>query len=106
VKAEIHPAVKILKEEITRTKAKYPNIAYSTKIPVQRLKNIMSGRTQITMFERDLLCAYLHISPFDILVRRDDLFGIDTLDLRVLPGKLRLILVALYNELIIANKTG
>lgn len=96
----IHPAVTIIKNEIVRGKYRYEDVSSGTAIPVQRLKNIMVGRSDMTMRERDKLCDYLKISPVVVVMRRDDLFKLENhLDLSVLPEGIRKSLIVLYNEI-------
>ncbi|TKK13667.1 hypothetical protein EcCFBP13530_22975 [Enterobacter cancerogenus] len=96
----IHPAVKVLKDEIIRSRHSYNKIAAATHISSQRLKNIMTGRADITLRERDILCEYLDISPIFVVMRRNDIQErLDFLDLRGLPESMKKSLIILHHEI-------
>lgn len=96
----IHPAVKVLKDEIIRSRHSYNKIAAATHISSQRLKNIMTGRADITLRERDILCEYLDISPIFVVMRRNDIQErLDFLDLRRLPEAMKKSLIILHHEI-------
>lgn len=96
----IHPAVKVLKDEIIRSRQSYNKIATATHISPQRLKNIMTGRADITLRERDILCEYLDISPIFVVMRRNDIQErLDFLDLRGLPEAMKKSLIILHHEI-------
>lgn len=97
----LHPSVAIIKNEMKRGMHTYAIVAEATKISEQRLKNMMTGRTEMTLEDRDAICAYLHLSPVNIVVRRRDLKNNkDYLDITVLPEGLRSSLFTLYRELV------
>lgn len=97
---ELHPSVLLIKNELLRGKHRYEDVSESTGIPVQRLKNIMAGRLDITLRERDKLCDYLSLSPVVLVMRRDDLFARkEFLDLSGLPEGIRNSLIVLHNEI-------
>lgn len=96
----IHPGVQVIKNEIGYLKISYPELSKATHIPVNRLKNILSGRVALTLDERDALCEALNISPLDVLLRREDLRKKnELLDLRELPHSARNGLLIIYNEI-------
>lgn len=96
----LHPAVVLIKSEIVRGKHRYEDVSASTEIPLQRLKNIMVGRSDMTMYERDSLCEYLGVSPVVLVMRRNDLFDREKhLDLTGLPEGIRKSLIVLHNEI-------
>lgn len=98
--SEIHPTVSLIKREFFRGHHRYKDISDATGISLQRLKNIMSGRQEITLAECDRLCDFLSISPLMLSIRRDDLFeGNASLDLTVLSESKRRVLILLYIEL-------
>lgn len=62
----------------------------------------MSGRTDMSLLDRDIICLSLNISPVDVVMRRTDLEeGSQTLDLRYLPEGGRKALRILYAEMLI-----
>lgn len=73
MKEQLHPAVEVLKAEIVKIRHSYNKISAKTHISPQRLKNIMTGRADITLKERDKLCEYLDISPIFVVMRRNDI---------------------------------
>lgn len=100
MKSNLHPAVVLIKREISKGKHRYEDISVATGIPLQRLKNIMIGRIIMNMKERDLLCTYLDISPVILVMRREDLFDREKhLDLTGLPEGIRKSLIVLHNEI-------
>lgn len=102
---KLHPGVQILKDEISVSKHHYDDIASSTGISVNRLKNLMSGRREMTMKERDILCDCLDISPIDVVMRREDLQERkEFLDLRELPETMKTSLIILHNEVSLLYK--
>lgn len=99
--SELHPAVTILKHEIKQKNRTYAQLAHGTGITEQRIKNMMTGRSQMTLSERDKICDYLHISPVNLVVSRNDLDNTrDYLDITMLPEGLRAGLYSLYIELV------
>ncbi len=100
MKEQLHPAVEVLKAEIIKVRHSYNKISAKTHISPQRLKNIMTGRADITLKERDKLCEYLGISPIFVVMRRNDIEErIDSLDLRGLPDAMRKSLMILHHEI-------
>lgn len=96
----LHPSINVLKDEIKRGNYNYPQIARGTGLTTQRLKNILSGRADITLKERDLLCIFLDISPIDVVMRREDLLERkDFLDLRGLPEQMKTALIIMHREI-------
>lgn len=97
---DLHPAAALIKSEFVKGKHRYEVVSASTGISLQRLKNIMVGRSDITMRERDLLCKYLGMSPVVLFMKRGDLFNREEhLDLRGLPDDMRKVLILLHNQI-------
>lgn len=99
--SELHPAVTVLKHEIKRKHHTYAQLAHGTGITEQRVKNMMTGRSEMTLSERDEICRYLDMSPVNLVVSRNDLDNrADYLDITMLPEGLRAGLYSLYSELV------
>lgn len=97
---ELHPSVLLIKNELHRGRHRYEDVSESTGIPVQRLNNIIAGRLDITLRERDKLCDFLGLSPVILVMQRDDLFAkTNHLDLSGLPEGIRNSLILLHNEI-------
>jgi len=82
----MHPAIAIIKDEIHRIQISYGEIANKSGIPLNRLRNMLTGRTPVSLEERDLICSAIGVSPVNIVIRRGDLAeSSDYLDLSWMP---------------------
>lgn len=102
----IHPSVYVLRKEILENHHPYAAISQDTGITLDRLKNILTGRADMSLWEGDMISAWLGLSPFETLLRRHDLRGThDVLDLTRLTPARRQLLLALYFELLTQDTT-
>lgn len=100
MRKQLHPAVLILREEISKQKVTYHTISMKAGIAVNRFKNIMSGRTDMTLNERDGICEALGLTPEEVIhLRRDPRFDRGRSELNHLPLKIRGTIFRLCREL-------
>lgn len=86
----MHPAVTIIKDEIKSLGIAYSEISARTGIPENRIKNLMTGRTAMSLEVRDALCTAIGLSPVNVVLRRHDITANEEfLDLRWMPEDLR-----------------
>lgn len=98
----MHPAVKLIKSEMTKQKITLLQIAHLSDISYNRVRNLMSGRTAMTLKERDSICTILGVSPINFLITRSDLIrGVDELylDISWMAPELRCTAISFYKEL-------
>ncbi|AZI53413.1 XRE family transcriptional regulator (plasmid) [Pantoea agglomerans] len=96
----MHPAVSIIKDEIHRAQISYAEIAHRTGISINRLRNMMTGRTPVTLDARDSICSAIGVSPVNIVIRREDLTeNGDYLDLSWMPDNMKKPFSSFYREL-------
>jgi hypothetical protein len=99
VRYYIHPVVQVIKEEIYRLGYSYQDVSRYTELSLQRIKNIMSGRSDMTLRERDIICSTLCLSSLDVIVGKNKLNrNRDFIDLRGLPAGLGNSIINLYDE--------
>lgn len=97
----LHPSVKILKHKLKRGQHTYAHVSKGTGITEQRLKNMMTGRSEMTLTDRDRICSFLDMSPVNLVLSRKDLNNQkDYLDITMLPEGLKSGLYSLYVELV------
>lgn len=96
----LHPCVSILKSKIRREKHKYAELSLKTHIPEQRIKNIMTGRVDILLKERDLLCEAMGISTIRLDLESKDNRDNSIIDISGMPTKLRAAVSSLCNALL------
>lgn len=90
----MHPAVTIIKDEIKSLGIAYDEISARTGIPENRIKNLMTGRTVMSLEVRDALCSAIGLSPVNVVLRRDDIAANEEfLDLRWMPEDVRISLL-------------
>lgn len=98
----MHPAVIIIRDEIKRLGLSYVELSDKTGISEYKIKNIMSGRTTMSLETRDIICKALNISPVNVVLSRHDIaLNDEFLDLRWMPDDIRepfLLLVKLLKE--------
>lgn len=100
----LHPIVAILKRELKFKRCKYAQLSEITSIPEQRIKNLMTGRVDMTLNECDIFCDYLNISPVNLMSMRKDLNNsMDYLDITKFNIKLRTAIFSLYSEVLRNN---
>ncbi|WP_277972900.1 helix-turn-helix domain-containing protein [Pantoea agglomerans] len=73
MKYHIHPAVQIIRDEITRHELTYDEVARLAGIRPDRLRNVLSGRVTLTVEDRDIICRAQGISPEEIVLQCQDL---------------------------------
>lgn len=101
----LHPVVAILKKEVKLKRCKYAQLAEITSIPEQRIKNLMTGRVDMTLNECDIFCNYLNISPINLVSMRKDLNNnMEYLDITGFNSKLRIAIYSLYSEVLKNNE--
>jgi DNA-binding Xre family transcriptional regulator len=72
MKKLMHPTIDVIKNEIHHRGLKYDDVAKKVAIPLVRIKNMMSGRTRLTIEEADAICNALGMTPCDVVFQRRD----------------------------------
>ncbi|MFB5745092.1 helix-turn-helix domain-containing protein [Cedecea sp. S5-13] len=88
----MHPAVKLMKDEMNNQKMSLKTLQRLSGISYERLKNIMAARSAMTLKERDKISDALGVSPVNFFVNRPDLHNEDNdlfLDISWMPPDLR-----------------
>lgn len=97
---DIHPAVLVIKQRMLHLGMNQEQVATHTDIGIHRFRNLMAGRTELTLRERDRICVALDITPENIFAtRKDEKFKRKYKDLDRLPTKLRNSVLRLCHEI-------
>jgi hypothetical protein len=100
MKYDIYPPVRVIRDEIFSRKLTYGKISGLTGLSSGRLRNILTGRTDMTMRERDIICQSLGIYPGEVVLQREDLTdNKGFIDVRHFPESLREAIRTLVNAL-------
>lgn len=94
----MHITVKIIKQTMKNMALSYAEVAHGAGISSSRFKNLMSGRTRMTVDERDHICLAIGISPLDVMLMRPDIISDGILDLRAFPTEFCNLMAALAEE--------
>jgi transcriptional regulator with XRE-family HTH domain len=98
----MHPAVKLMKDEMNDQKMSLKTLQRLSGISYERLKNIMTARSAMTLKERDKISAALGVSPVNFFVNRPDLHNDDNdlfLDISWMPPELRATAIQYHRHL-------
>ncbi|WP_157032695.1 hypothetical protein [Erwinia typographi] len=100
MKYDIYPPVQVIRDEIFSRKLTVGKISALTNLSMGRLRNILTGRTDMTIRERDIICQSLGIYPGDVVLQREDLTdNKGFIDVRHFPEPLREAIRTLINAL-------
>jgi lambda repressor-like predicted transcriptional regulator len=98
----MHPAIKLMKDEMNVQKMSLRKLQRLSGISYERLKNIMTARSAMTLKERDKISAALGVSPVNFFVNRPDLHTADNdlfLDISWMPPDMRAATMLFYEQL-------
>ncbi len=101
----MHPAVKLMKNEINNQRMSLRALQRLSGISYERLKNIMTARSAMTLKERDKISAALGVSPVNFFVNRPDLHTADNdlfLDISWMPPDMRAAVILFHRQLKVA----
>lgn len=90
MKHEIYPAVQVIRDEISKRALTYDDVAVRTGMSSGRLRNILTGRVDMTIRDRDIICNTLGIYPGEVVMQREDLTDSQGfIDIRKFPHHLQ-----------------